>query len=56
MYSPRIYKIIKDQLKKCITISTFDFIPPYNKYMYMNNSLISCGPRLCNELYIDNKN
>ena len=33
---------------------TFDCIQPYNKYM--NNSLMSYGPRLWNELIIDKQN
>ena len=37
------------------TRSTFDFIQPYNKYNYMNNSLLSYGPILCNELNIDKR-
>ena len=37
------------------TISTFDFIQPYNKYNYMNTSLISYGPRLWNELNNDKR-
>ena len=36
--------------------STFDFIQAYNKYNYMNNSLMSYGPKLWNELNIDKKN
>ena len=30
-----------------------DFIQPYFKYNYMNNTLITCGPRLWNDLSID---
>ena len=41
------------------TRSTFNFIQPYNKYKYMNNSLMSYmiiyGPRLWNELNIDKR-
>ena len=47
------YKIITK--KKINTRSTFDFIQPYNKYNYMNNSLTSYGPRLWNELNIDKR-
>ena len=48
--------IIKKITKKKInTRSTFDFIQPYNKYNYMNNCLMSNGPRLWNELNIDKR-
>ena len=53
--SPCIYKHYKRITKKTINRSTFDFIKPYIKSNYMNNSLISYGPRLWNELNIDKR-
>ena len=35
------------------TRSNCDFIQPYFKYNYMNNTLITFGPRLWNDLSID---
>ena len=37
------------------TRRTFDFIQPYNKYNYMNNSVMSYGQRLKDELHIDKR-
>ena len=37
------------------TRSTFEFIQLYNKYNYMNNSLMVYGPRLWNEINIDKR-
>ena len=48
-YSPCIYK----HYKRITNI--FNCIQPYNKYNYMNNYLMAYGPRLWNELIIDNK-
>ena len=39
--------------KRCNTRSNCDFIQPYFKYNYMNNTLITFGPRLWNDLSID---
>ena len=35
------------------TRSNCDFIQPYFKYNYMNNTLLTLGPRLWNDLSID---
>ena len=50
--SPCIYKHYKSIHKKMNTRSTFDFIQPYNKYNYINNSLMSYGPRILREFNI----
>ena len=39
--------------KRFNTRSNCDFIQPYFKYNYMNNTLITFGPRLWNDLSID---
>ena len=55
-YSPCIYKYYKIIAKTNInTICTFDFIQPYNKYNYINNYVMSYGPRFWNELNIDKR-
>ena len=52
--SPCIYKHY-NRITKNNTRSTFDFIQSYNKYNYMNNSLMSYGLIIWNELNIDKR-